>query len=92
MTQEHIGVFKVMTANGLAILLNIADMKNWINLEVIMPHIDANIGDVIQNSLSIVSLILAICYTAWKWANDIRKKKANIKEYYERKNEEKKDL
>jgi hypothetical protein len=86
MTQEHIGVFKVMLANGLAILLNVADMKDWINLEVIMPHIDANIGDIIQNALSIVSLILAICYTAWKWTNDIRKKKANIKEYYEQKN------
>jgi hypothetical protein len=29
----------------------------------------------IQTALSIVSLTLAICYTAWKWANDIDNKK-----------------
>jgi len=37
----------------------------------------------IKTALSIVSLILAISYTAWKWSNDIKKKRANIKKYEE---------
>ncbi len=49
----------------------------------------ANIGAItitaanIKTALSIVSLILAISYTAWKWANDVGKKRANIKKHYE---------
>ena len=45
----------------------------------------ANIGAItitaaqVQDALSIASLTLAIGYTAWKWRNDILKKKANIK-------------
>ena len=39
-------------------------------------------------TLSIISLSLAIGYTIWKWSNDVRKKRANIKKYYEEKNKE----
>jgi hypothetical protein len=35
----------------------------------------------IQMALSIASLLLAISYTAWKWGNDIIKKKANLKKH-----------
>ena len=55
----------------------------------------ANIGAItitavnIQTALSIASLSLAISYTAWKWINDIKRKKANIKEYKRKKEEEK---
>ena len=45
----------------------------------------ANVGAItisaanIQTALSIVSLVLAVSYTTWKWRNDILRKKANIK-------------
>lgn len=80
MTQEHLAIMKVSVANALAILINLADIKGWVNLEVIIPHI--NYGDIIQNALSIVSLVIAISYTIWKWSNDIKKKKANLQKYY----------
>jgi hypothetical protein len=82
MTQEHLAIMKVSVANALAILINLADIKGWVNLEVIIPHIEPNIGDIIQNALSIVSLLIAISYTVWKWSNDIKKKKANLQTYY----------
>ncbi len=85
MTNEHLGIFKVVMANALAILLNLADMRDWVTLEVVIPQIEPTIGDIIQNALSIVSLVIAISYSIWKWTNDIKKKKANIKKYYEEK-------
>jgi len=51
----------------------------------------ANIGAItitaadIKNWLSIVSLLLAMSYTAWKWINDSKKKKVAIKKYNEEK-------
>jgi hypothetical protein len=87
MTTEQSAIIKVALANISAILINMADLRGWINLEVIVPNI--NYGDIIQNALSIVSLIIAICYTIWKWSNDIKKKKANIKKYYQEKDESK---
>lgn len=85
MTNEHLAIVKVGIANALAILINMADIRGWVNLEVVVPNIQPHLGDIIQNALSIVSLIIAISYTVWKWKNDIRKKKANIKLYYEQK-------
>jgi len=73
MTQKVIDTITVITVNLGAVMLNATNSFGASDL---------------KNILSIISITLAIGYTVWKWSNDIKKKKANIKKYYEDKEQE----
>jgi len=75
MTHEKVDIIKVILANMCAYVLTWIDGKDFITV----------MAENIQTALSIVSLTLAISYTAWKWKNDVKKKNANLKKYYDEK-------
>lgn len=76
MQNENLDILKVVSSHVLAGVITLADKYDWIKI----------MAENIQTALSISSIILAICYTAWKWKNDIRKKKSNIKKHNNEKN------
>ena len=70
MTQKVVDTITVLAVNIGAIILNTTN--------------SLGVSDV-KNGLSIVSITLAIGYTIWKWSNDVKKKKDNIKKHYDEK-------
>jgi hypothetical protein len=77
MTNEKFDILKVVLINAGAGLMSYFDDIDLIKV----------MAENLQTALANVSLILAISYTAWKWSNDIKKKKANLKNITPKKNE-----
>jgi hypothetical protein len=75
MTHEKVDMIKVILANMGAYILTWIDAKDFATF----------MAEHIQTALSCISLTLAILYTSWKWRNDIKKKKANLKKHYDEK-------
>ena len=73
MTQKVVDTITVLAVNIGAIILNTTNSLGASDL---------------KNILSIISITLAIGYTIWKWSNDVKKKKANIKKHYDEKDRE----